>query len=55
METILHDHNIELKCRICAFDFKCASDGIPIFKQEHLLEKIIKYVHINVSKIKHNL
>lgn len=50
MATIIQDHNFELKCRICAFDFKFATDGIPIFKQEHLLEKILKYLHINVSK-----
>lgn len=43
------DHNIELKCRICAMDFKISTEGVPIFKTEQLLDKIKIYLHINVS------
>lgn len=43
------DHNIELKCRICAMDFKIATEGVAIFKTEQLLDKIKIYLHINVS------
>lgn len=44
------DHNIELKCRICAMDFKIATEGVPIFKTDQLLDKIKNYLHINVSE-----
>lgn len=43
------EHNIELKCRICALDFKIASEGVPIFSTDQLLEKIKNYLHIQVS------
>lgn len=52
MATMLPpDHNIELKCRICAVDFKITSEGVPIFKTDQLEEKIKNYLHINVSII----
>lgn len=42
-------HNIELMCRLCAADIKIATDGVPIFNTEHLMDKIKNYLHIQVS------
>lgn len=42
-------HNIELMCRICAVDFKIATEGVPIFNTDQLMDKIKKYLHIQVS------
>lgn len=43
------EHNIELMCRICAVDFKIATEGVSIFNTEQLMEKIKNYLHIQVS------
>lgn len=42
------EHNIELMCRICAVDFKIATDGVPIFNTDQLNDKIKNYLHIQV-------
>lgn len=46
----LHDHNIELMCRICAIDFKIATEGVPIFNTDQLMDKIKNYLHIQVMR-----
>lgn len=46
----LHDHNIELMCRICAIDFKIASEGVQIFNTDQLMDKIKNYLHIQVMR-----
>lgn len=43
------EHNIELMCRICAADFKIATEGVPIFSTEQLMDKIKNYLHIQVN------
>lgn len=43
------EHQIELMCRICAVDFKIATEGVPIFSTEQLMDKIKNYLHIQVS------
>lgn len=43
------EHNIELMCRICAVDFKIASEGVSILTTEQLMDKIRNYLHIQVS------
>lgn len=45
----MQEHNIELMCRICAVDFKIATEGVPIFNTDQLMDKIINYLHIQVS------
>lgn len=42
------EHIIELMCRICAVDFKIATEGVPIFNTDQLMDKIKKYLHIQV-------
>lgn len=44
----MQEHNIELMCRICAVDFKIATEGVPIFNTEQLMDKIKNYLHIQV-------
>lgn len=43
------EHNIELMCRICAVDFKIATEGVPIFNTDQLMDKIKNYLHIQVK------
>lgn len=43
------EHNIELMCRLCAADFKIATEGVPIFNTEQLMDKIKNYLQIQVS------
>lgn len=45
----LQEHKIELMCRICAADFKIASEGVPIFNTDQLMDKIQNYLHIQVK------
>lgn len=47
----LQEHNIELMCRICAVDFKIATEGVPIFNTDQLMDKIQNYLHIQVIRI----
>lgn len=44
----MQEHNIELMCRICAVDFKLATEGVPIFNTDQLMDKIKNYLHIQV-------
>lgn len=41
--------NIDIMCRICAYDLKNKANGIPIFNRDNLPEKISRYLYINVS------
>lgn len=45
----MQEHNIELMCRICAVDFKIATEGVPIFNTDQLMDKIKNYLHIQVT------
>lgn len=47
------EHTIELMCRICAVDFKIATEGVPIFSTEQLMDKIKNYLHIQVNFLPH--
>ena len=45
----MQEHNIDLMCRICAVDFKIATEGVPIFNTDQLMDKIKNYLHIQVK------
>lgn len=41
--------NVDSMCRVCAYDLKNKTNGIPIFNRDNLPEKIARYLYINVS------